>query len=366
MCRLYTYIHVLKTTFRGITNISPTQTELAISKEMAHNNNTNSSICIVTKSDTFQMILMFAVLPFHILLVKALGKSFQLELPRHIIMFSLSLSDAILVCGLFISALIYKLATLTIQTTGCMLLRAFTIFIPCTKLVVTSLSVVAMAAERYIACVHSFQLHLIMTETRVRFGSIFVWLLGLAIGLIAVCTNNYNAAVIIRSNSPVHFIYVGFVIPSSVLVTCIQARLFFFSRSKLNPTNTTGAFGAQLELADYRKKQLKVAFVAGIVALAFVFCMTPLAFHFLVELLTGKTASSSYRATCLALSIGNSLADPLIYGFGTADTRRMILRDLKRLKQFIARLFSDFCQRQGNKVVNPEIELVAYTIPTCK
>ena len=308
-------------------------------KDMAQKNTTNSSICIVTKSDTFQIILMFAALPFHILLIKALGKGFKYALPRHIIMFSLSLSDAILVSGLFISAIIYKIATLTIQTTGCMLLRAFTIFIPCSTLVVTSLSVVAMAAERYIACVHSFRLHLIMSETRVRLGLIFAWLLGLVIGLIAVFTNNYDATVIISSNSAIHFIYVGLVIPSSVMVTCIQVQLFFFSRSKINPTNSAGAFGAQLELADYRKKQLKVAFVAGIVALAFVFCMTPLAFLFLVELLTGKTAASSYRATCLALSIGNSLADPLIYGFGTADTRRLILRDLKNLKQFFMGLF---------------------------
>ena len=284
---------------------------------------------------TFQIVLLFVAIPFHGLLIKILAMDFQFNLPRHIILFSLSLSDAVLVVGLFISAFVNKVIKVTMHSTGCTVYRGFTIFIACSTLVISSTSIVALSLERYIACIHSFRLHQILIESRVRCFSIFLWLLGVFVGFLAVSATRYDDPAIIPNPSVFHYIYLVFDIPPLVVVTIIQVRLFIFSRKKINRINPAGAFGAALELADYRKKHLKVAFMASIVAFAFLICTIPLAVLFLYELVSGESISFLYRSVCLSLSFSNSLVDPFIYGLGIADTRRMVIRSLKELKEFL-------------------------------
>ena len=275
---------------------------------------------------------MLFTLPFHIIIMKVMAMDFQLDLPRHKILFSLSVSDAVMLFGLFISAIINKAVTFSIESPGCMAYRGFTIFIACSTLAVSSVSIIALSVERYIACVYSFRLHQILTEPRIRLFTIFEWMLGCFIGILAVFTNRYDSALLIPNYGTIQYIYLIFVIPTLVVATVIQIRLFSFSRTKLRQSNATRAFGEALELADYRKKQIRIAFMAGIVACAFVVFMIPLLVVFLYELMSGLPVSASNRSICLSLSFGNSIADPLLYGFGIADTRNKIIRDIKRLK----------------------------------
>ena len=302
--------------------------------KMASSNSTGSHDCLIEKTGAYRIILMFFMLPLHIILIKIIAKDFQFSLPRHSILFSLSLADATLVCGLCLSGLVDTVTTLKVHSTGCVIYRAVSIFIDSLTTVVCSLSITALSVERYIACIHSFYLHDIFTESRLRYGSILGWITGLLLGIIATITCRYDDIMLVPNPSPFHYILVVFVIPSSTVMFIIQVRLYLFSREKINQVIPAGAFGVELELAHYRKKQFKVAFMAGIVALAFYVCVIPLTVVLLYELLSGRYISSPTRPICIALSFWNSFADPLIYGFGMADTRKMILRDLKRMKQY--------------------------------
>ena len=64
----------------------------------------------------------------------------------------------------------------------------------------------------------------------------------------------------------------------------------------LKRVNPAGAFCAQLELADYRKKHIKVVLISGIVAIRFVFCMLPMSFLFPYEIINDTTASTFYQS----------------------------------------------------------------------
>ena len=302
---------------------------------MANYTSTDAHFCLDGNWETFIMVLIVFALPFHAFIIKILAIDFQLDLARHKILLSLSISDMVMLCGMFISALINKAATFTMHSTGCILTRGFTVFIGCSTLAVSSSSILALSVERYIACVHSFHLHLILTESRIRYWSTCTWILGGLTGLLAASTNHYDGAFTISNYSTVQYIYLIFVIPTSAVATVIQVRLFIFSWKKINQVSPTGAFGEQLELADLRKKQIKVAFIAGIVAFAFVVCMIPLAVVFIYELVSGALISAPFSGIFLSLSFTNCLVDPFIYGLGIADTRQKIFRDLKRLKQFL-------------------------------
>ena len=304
-------------------------------KKMANESSTEIDTCVIEKTATFQIVLMFCTLPFHLIIIKALATDVRFDLQRHTILFSLSLSDAFVTFGLFILGIVNKTTILTIESSGCTIYRRFTIFIACSTLVVSSVSIIAMAVERYISCVHSFHVHRILTESRVRSWSICTWIMGVVIGILAAFTSHFDGNIIIPNHSIVQYVYLIFAIPASVFVIVIQVRLFIFSRTKIKRIAPTGAFGVKLELFDYKRKQMKIAFMAGIVATAFVVCMIPLAIVFLYELLSDVTVSSSYRSVCLSLSLSNSFVDPFIYGFGVADTRRKMLRDFKKVIHYL-------------------------------
>ena len=139
---------------------------------MANGNSTYIQTCVNAEGYIFPMLLTFVTLPFHIMIIKILAVDFRFDLPRHAILFSLSLSDAIMVCTLFISSFVSRVITIKLQSTGCMVYRGFLLFFGCSTTVISSLSITALSLERYIACIHSFHLHQILTESRVRYASI--------------------------------------------------------------------------------------------------------------------------------------------------------------------------------------------------
>ena len=301
---------------------------------MATGNSTDEHDCLTDSTGIFQLILLLPLLPIHGLIIKILAMDFQFHLPRHSILFSISLSDAIQSVGLFSMKLVKESVTIATRSTGCLAFRACVLFLACSTSVISSMSITAITVERYIACIHSFRLHEIFTDSKVRYGSYIVWSLGILLGIVAAVTDSNDDRMLIPNPSAVHYISIVCVIPSSIAIFVMQVRLFLFSRKKMRQVIPVGAFGAELELANHRMKQFKVAFMAGIVAFAFLMCMTPLSVVLQYELLTGVSVSPSIKNTCILLTLYNSLADPFIYGFGMADIRRMILRDLKKLRQF--------------------------------
>ena len=306
---------------------------------MANGNSTDIRDCMTESTEIFLLILLPPLLPLQALIIKILAMDFQFNLPRHSILFSISISDATRTIGLFIATLLRENIAIPTGSTGCLVYRSCVLFLACSTAVISSLSITVMTVERYIACIHSFRLHQIFTESRVRYGSYIVWSLGVLFGIVAVVTNSNDDGMLVPNPSAVHYGYSTFVIPSSIVILILQIRLFLFSRKKMRQVIPVGAYGAELELANHRMKQFKVAFMAGIVAFAFLLCMTPFAVVMLYELLTGISVSTTTRNICVGLTFFNNLADPFIYGFGMADIRRMILIDFGKLKQFFSDKF---------------------------
>ena len=304
---------------------------------MADKNNTNIYICVPQQIGNTTIILQCLALPFHLLIIKILAKDLRLALPRHKIMFSLSLSDCALIFVTFFNSVLMRALRLTTESMACQIMRQIVLFTVTLSMVVSGMTIIVMSIERYIACVHSFQLHKIMTKETVLFVLCVSWIIGAFCGITAVATNKAMWAEVAVADTFV--LKVTTIISSfstSIVITIIQIRLLIFSRSKLVRDRPPNDFGTQAELADFRKKQIKVAFVACIVAAAYVVCMLPLAVLYFCELVDGTPRPASLKTGLLALSLANTLADPFIYGIGTVDTRKLILKDLKKIKNAVS------------------------------
>ena len=303
--------------------------------DMANGKSAEVYQCFQFNIEGYHYFIFLLVLPVHSLLIKVLMKDLRLRMPRHIIMLSMSISDLIQSQFAFICHFIVSAFESGTDTALCRALREITMFVTTLTMVVSSLGVIAMSVERYISCIHSFHIHRIFTQDRVVYGSIIQWVIGILLAITEVLTNTFKEMTTVTVASAFQIIYITFTFAATIPVCVIQARLFFFAKTKLKRVNPAQAFGAQLELADYRKKHIKVAFVSGIVALGFIVCILPTAFLFLYEIIKDTTASVSARQICFSFGTANCLVDPFIYGIGNVDTRKMILRNLKKAKQFI-------------------------------
>lgn len=287
--------------------------------------------------------LLFLALPVHLLIVKILCVDAQLVLPRHKIMLSLTVSDAlqILIVSIYF-VMKQPLLTAIKNDTICSITENTMLFFGILTLVASSCSIATLSIERYISCIHSFYVHQIMTTKRVVALVIAQWCVAIFLGFLAISIELGVQTKRRISESPViQLATIGIVIPASVVISVIQIHLFRFSRSKLVRVKPDRVFGNQAEFVDYRKTQLKITLVASMVAIAYVSCMLPMAILFIAELKHGLVHSPASNVI-KALALLNTLADPLIYGIGITDTRRLIWKDIKRGKSFILRYVSCF------------------------
>ena len=172
-------------------------------------------------------------------------------MPRHIIMFSMSMSDLIQPLFICICYFIVSVSKSGAETTLCFAMRETTLFIGILTTVLSSLGVIAMSIERYIACIHSFYIHRIFTHERVVCGSIIQWVVATLLATTEVLTDNIPRMTTVTNGSAFHIIYTIFTFAAAIPVCIIQVRLFFFAKTKLKRVNPAGVFGAQLELTDY-------------------------------------------------------------------------------------------------------------------
>ena len=132
-----------------------------------------------------------------------------------------------------------------------------------------------MSVERYIACIQSFQIRRIFTHERVVYSSIIQCVVTILLAITEVLANEANKSVWMSGVSALQIIFTIFTFAAAIPACVIQTHLFFLTKTKLKRFNPAVAFGAQLELADYRSKHIKVALVSGIVAVGFVVCLLP-------------------------------------------------------------------------------------------
>ena len=280
--------------------------------------------------------VVLTAMPFHFLMLKILLKDMRLSVPRHMIMFSLSLSDGIQVIVIFACILNSTIFDFKVEENACFITRRIISFTGVLTLCISSCTIAMLSVERYIACIHSFRLHQIMEERRVLIGIILIWITA---AICAVPTafekQSFVAQMMFENDEVSKTILASVIVISSAVILTVQIRLFLFSRTKVSRVRPTQAFGCQAELADYRKKQMKIAFVAAIVAIGYLVCMLPLSTVFIHELLYHTITPLSIREKVAAIAYLNTLADPIIYGLGVKDTRRLVLKTIKDKLSFL-------------------------------
>ena len=271
-------------------------------------------------------------------MIKVLLIDLRLALPRHIMTLSLSMSDVLQIGIIFTCIALMKIFNLRAAEGACNTLRFIIYFNFAMTLAVSSLTLIALSVERYVACILCFRLHEIFTGKRTILSISFIWIAGVIGAMILVSLMKSSDELIsLNGNKLIKALLVIIVFPTSFLLAAIQYRLLAFSRSKLRRVNPGTMIGSDLEMADMRKKQMKISFVASIVVLVYMVSMLPIGCLSLVELINGNISSSNFRAILGGLSFVNNFADPYIYGIGTVDTRKGILKNLRKMKNFLTR-----------------------------
>ena len=304
---------------------------------MENATSTVSVKCFPTAISAFIIIVVLAILPFHILMVKVLVFDLRLGMARHKIMLCLSISDTMQLLIIVVGVTVPTIFNFSLSSIGCNIVFSMLQFIIALTIAISSLSIIALSVERYVACVYSFHLHRIFTRERMMYAIIFTWILGVICGaLSAIPRSAFKGQNLIRGQI-LAVVSVIFIFPTSAVISIIQFRLLMFSRKKMVQVGPSTQFGCQAEIADFRKKQIKVAFVAGIVAAAYMICMLPLACLSLHQLIYGSISNNAIPGILRSLAFMNNFADPYIYGLGMTDTRRAIRKNLKKLKALFRR-----------------------------
>ena len=169
------------------------------------------------------------------------------------------------------------------------------------------------------------------------YGISFTWILSIICGGLAAIPSSVFKGKSFDGGSILRGLSVVFILPTSSFVSIIQYRLLSFSRKKLVQVGPSTQFGCQAEIADLRKRQIKVAFVASIVAVAYIVCMLPLGCLSLHELVYGSLSPSNIPGILRTLAFMNNFADPYIYGLGISDTGKAICKNLRKVKALFKR-----------------------------
>ena len=295
-------------------------------------NKTIFYLCIPQSGATTSIALTLLALPFHILMMKILAKDVELSKPRHQIMFCLSVADALQIFSISSVTMVMKAFDLTTESGTCHILRDITIFTGSLTVIVTSLTLVTLAVERMIVCMYFLKYHIYFTRQRTTKVLVSYWVVGIVLGAAAAATNDkQRAETIANETASFQIISVLFILPPAIILTIIQARLFLFSKSRFNRVVPANMGSGRTELPDFKKKQIRIAFVAGVVSVAYIVCMVPIAMAYLIELVGVTGNTPSVKAALISLAMANTLADPFIYGFGMLQTRQLLIRKIKNI-----------------------------------
>ena len=274
-------------------------------------------------------------LPFQVLMLKCLIKDMRFSQPRHLFLLSLSISDGLKISMTLICLLISDLLRFSIEGYPCLVTRKIILTSYILTFYISSITTVLLSMERYVACIHSFRFYTIMGEKKVLISLAFIWISGTICTAIsaALTHQRFTTNAVIVDEAPKTIIIFASLV-SSIIISMVQIRLLIFTRSKQNRVMPSRRFGVKAELADYRRKQLKVTFVACIVATAYMVCMLPSSIPSLYEMFSYTLIAMALRGKLGVLTFISTLVNPIIYGFGVADTRKYLLKTIKRCFNF--------------------------------
>ena len=300
-------------------------------------NSTSQISCTPNLTGNFAIVLLFLALPFHFLVGKILAFNLRFENPRHIILFCLSVSDSLQISITAFTIIVSKIGDFKNGTLACDGLRYTIYFNSTLTYIVSSLSLVALSIERYIACFHSYRIHELLTNKRIIPTLVAFWICGVIFGGIACIPGSQGNGQPILTTSEYFddiFVYVTFSV--SLVLIVVQSLLYYLSRKKLNRVQPGSSFSNDNEAEIQRKRQIKVAIVASAVVASYSICMLPGA-SLIVAHRFAKILVPSFWNRILTISLGmlNTLMNPFIYGLGMVDTREAIIKDLRKIKNFI-------------------------------
>ncbi len=300
--------------------------------------------CVRVKITKFFVIMTLLELPVNFLLLKILVKNFRLELPRHLILLSLAASDYFQIAFMAFLQLIGTFSGLKATDPTCQIVRKSIEVTVVVTTVTTSGSILALSIERYMACIHCFRAHEIVSEKRVLKALGGIWGFGI---ICSLCDEKRYEANLSQVAFPLtrafKILYTIVVLTSSVVLLFIQFRLYRESHRLIRVNPATGtSFGSDAEANDMRRSQLKVSFVASIVIVMYVVCMCPLAFYIVVTEIRPDYGILSVRQAVICFNQINTFADPFVYGFGMSDTRRGMMREIREIRESLSNLIGYF------------------------
>ena len=304
---------------------------------MNRSNDIAEASCGSQLSGIVAIVLLLLALPFHLLLIKILACNFRFENPRHIILFCLSVSDALQVSFLALVFAPLNIADVKQGTKTCTGLSYAVLFFVSLTFIVSSLTLVALSIERYIACFHSYRAHEWLTNKRVLPALAIIWICGVIGGGVSCIPNpRSEGEVILSKSSNFGIIFITVTLAVSFILLVIQSLLFRLARKKLTIVQPECSSPSHESGRALRKRQIKTAMVASVVALSYLICMLPGACITIAKYYA-KSTKTTGRTEMLLVGLGmlNTLLNPFIYGFGMLDTRQEIFKDFKKAKNFL-------------------------------
>ena len=244
---------------------------------MNNTNTTSHFSCVPLITGNLAIALLFLALPFHFLVGKILAFNLRFENPRHIVLFSLSLSDSLQLTISAIGVLVAKTGDFQTGTPICIGLRYLWIFNSTLTIIVSSLTLVALSMERYIACYHSYRIPDLLTNSRMIPTLVAFWVCGIIGGGVACITRSDGSGVVAANSAYMPVIFISTTFSVSLVLIVMQSLLFHLSRKKLNQVQPAPSSLNDNEAEILRKRQIKVATVASVVVLSYLICMLPAA-----------------------------------------------------------------------------------------
>ncbi len=302
---------------------------------MSRNNTFDEFLCFKKLTVNFSCIFTFIGLPVNFVICKVLIKSLELRLPRHKIILSLAISDCLQISLAAVLQLFGSLLSLTTADFACNVLRRAIEFICFLTIIASTGSIIALSVERYIACIHCFRVHQIVSDGRVTRGLCAIWFLGVLCGL--ANEKFYQPAPSSSSmylTQDMNIVYVVVVVIASIVLIIIQFRLYKLSHRLMRVHPAAGA-GSNAEAHDLRRRQLKVSFVASAIIVLYMVSMCPLAAYIILTSFRVTTVMSETQQMLIFFAHVNTFIDPFVYGFGMEDTRRAIKREMKKFKELL-------------------------------
>ena len=288
--------------------------------------------CIPYSSGSAAIIVSFFALPFHILLVKVLVKNVGLSLPHHQIMFSLIISDALQIFAVSCLFFLRMALQLTTKSVTCDFIRDAAVFTTSLTIVASSLAVVTFAIERMVICMHFLKYRRLFKRTRITKLLCSYWLFSAIIAVIAAIKNDARKTETAAIEATAfHIVCVSIILPSATIIIFIYSRIFLFSQERILQVAPSSESSKLRTVAAFKTKQIRIALIASIVCIAYVVCMVPMSITFFLELTGLIDNRPDIKKILVSIAMLNSLADPIIYGFGMIQTRQILLRTARSI-----------------------------------